>query len=274
MSVDEVGVRHPALKKFSPCLIAGPRYYPRARKVEFKVFLQGIAFGIITLFGAFIKSEKLREFIVNSIIPDDTTEPAVKNALKEFVSQPLGSVGVILVSLGVVCALVCLFGWIASCCPCGLLLKIYAVLLGVILVMQISFTGYVFGSPDYLPNRVLGLMENALQSYSKDSKDETGRVIWSLVMTSNNEICCGVNGYKDFTNLKTAELPESCCKTKAQGSKSSCDVATAEADKVPGCTDKIKTFVETAETKILPIPIALIFGLLVLLVVVIIAAFC
>nr|VZI08513.1 unnamed protein product [Spirometra erinaceieuropaei] len=36
-----VGVRHQGLQQFSPCLIAGPRYYPRARQVEFVAFLQG-----------------------------------------------------------------------------------------------------------------------------------------------------------------------------------------------------------------------------------------
>ncbi|BHF84699.1 hypothetical protein SprV_0902790900 [Sparganum proliferum] len=71
-----------------------------------------------------------------------------------------------------------------------------------------------------------------------------------------------------------AELPEPCCKTTAKVSGSSCDVATAKSDKVPGCTDKIKTFVETAETKILPIPLVLIFGLTALQVVVILAAAC
>nr|VZI28634.1 unnamed protein product [Spirometra erinaceieuropaei] len=40
MSVDRVGVRHPGLQQFSACLIAGPRYHPRAREVEFVAFLQ------------------------------------------------------------------------------------------------------------------------------------------------------------------------------------------------------------------------------------------
>ncbi|BHF72841.1 hypothetical protein SprV_0401591200 [Sparganum proliferum] len=42
VSVDRAGVRHPGLQQFSSCLIAGPRYYPRAREVEFVAFLQGV----------------------------------------------------------------------------------------------------------------------------------------------------------------------------------------------------------------------------------------
>ncbi|BHF84756.1 hypothetical protein SprV_0902790800 [Sparganum proliferum] len=80
-------------------------------------------------------------------------------------------------------------------------------------------------------------------------------------MTSNNEICCGLNGYEDFTKLKMTELPDPCCTTKAKSSPSPCDAAAAKAAGVDGCTNKIKTFVKAAETKILPIPIALIFGL-------------
>ncbi|KAL7055150.1 hypothetical protein AAHC03_024194 [Spirometra sp. Aus1] len=231
-----------------------------------------IAFGILALFGALLKSEKMKDFIVNLIIPAEDTDTTVKDALKQFVSEPLGSVGVILLSVGAVCALVCLFGWIASCCPCGILLKIYAVLLGIILALQIAFTGYVFGSPDYLPDQVLGLMGEALKSFSEDSKEKPAYVIWSLVMTSNKDICCGLGGYKDFKETK--ELPIPCCTKKDQESPSSCDVATAEKANVAGCTDKIKTFVKTTKAKILPIPIALIFGLLVLLVVVVLAAFC
>ncbi|BHF74914.1 hypothetical protein SprV_0501800200 [Sparganum proliferum] len=41
--VDRVDVRHPSLQQFSPCLIAGSRYYPRAREVELVAFLQGVS---------------------------------------------------------------------------------------------------------------------------------------------------------------------------------------------------------------------------------------
>ncbi|BHF69939.1 hypothetical protein SprV_0301298600 [Sparganum proliferum] len=40
VSVDRVGVRHPRLQQFSPCLVAGSRQYPRVGEVELMAFLQ------------------------------------------------------------------------------------------------------------------------------------------------------------------------------------------------------------------------------------------
>ncbi|BHF60036.1 hypothetical protein SprV_0100299700 [Sparganum proliferum] len=40
VSVDRVGVRHPSLQQFSPCLVASSRQYPRAGEVELMAFLQ------------------------------------------------------------------------------------------------------------------------------------------------------------------------------------------------------------------------------------------
>nr|VZI05829.1 unnamed protein product [Spirometra erinaceieuropaei] len=39
-SVDRVGVGHPRLQQFSPCLVAGSRQYPRVGDVEIMAFLQ------------------------------------------------------------------------------------------------------------------------------------------------------------------------------------------------------------------------------------------
>ncbi|KAL7055098.1 hypothetical protein AAHC03_024193 [Spirometra sp. Aus1] len=233
-----------------------------------------IVFGILAVVGALLKSGKLTKSIVEKIFPGESIDDTQKEALTVFLNNSLGSVGTIIVSVGVVCLLFCLFGWIASCCPCGILLKLYAVLLGVILVMQISFTGYVFGSPDYLPGRVLGLLNETLKSYNEDPNKNTARVIWSLVMTSNGEICCGLGGYKNFTDLGMTQVPGPCCITDAENLPPSCDAETAKNANVPGCTDKITAFVEAAEHKILPIPIVLIFLLLALQVVVILAAAC
>nr|VZH97904.1 unnamed protein product [Spirometra erinaceieuropaei] len=159
-----------------------------------------IVFGILAVVGALLKSGLLGDTLVNLISSDATIDKTEKEALAAFMNNSLdakltkvyniflGSVGVILVSVGAVCALVCLFGWIASCCPCGILLKIYAVLLGIMLATQIAFTGYVFGSPSYLPDQVLGLMDKALKSYNEDPNKNTARVIWSLVMTLNKSV--------------------------------------------------------------------------------------
>ncbi|BHF66135.1 hypothetical protein SprV_0200914900 [Sparganum proliferum] len=42
VSVDRVGVRHPRLRQFSPCLVAGSRQYPRVGEVELMAFLQRV----------------------------------------------------------------------------------------------------------------------------------------------------------------------------------------------------------------------------------------
>ncbi|BHF61551.1 hypothetical protein SprV_0100452600 [Sparganum proliferum] len=43
VSVDRVGVRHPSLQQFSPCLVASSRQYPRAGEVELMAFLQRVS---------------------------------------------------------------------------------------------------------------------------------------------------------------------------------------------------------------------------------------
>ncbi|VDK21079.1 unnamed protein product [Taenia asiatica] len=115
-----------------------------------------------------------------------------------FLLEVVDTVAFYSIAIGLVLAALCLIGLIASCCGWGLMLKIYAILLGVLLVVQIVVVAVIFSNPTKYANGIVSSMEALLKSYGHESEEgKRATAIWDVLMETDPK-CCGMDGYKDF----------------------------------------------------------------------------
>ncbi|VDK73275.1 unnamed protein product [Dibothriocephalus latus] len=131
----------------------------------------------------------------------------------------------------------------------------YTGILGVCVVAEAIGLGYFFGDPKALPAKVTVIMEKALQDYGKPEVQLAGATfVWDYLMTSDNDYCCGLEGYTNFTGKA---LPKACC-AKDNKLPEKCELAEAEKLKVIGCQTKIDKFLEEKKKLFLIAPIILV----------------
>ncbi|VDN24484.1 unnamed protein product [Dibothriocephalus latus] len=196
----------------------------------------GIAFLVVAVLGLLLKTSAgfVKSLLRTSFsFGGDLTDKQAKY-LTEFVLEHATSLSIIFIVVGLVLAALCFFGAFAACCVCGLLLKIYAITLGVLLVAQIIAVAVLFSNPtkvgslsipfDRNPIRhSLVLVANAMQFviinptllsqswnealmqllayyYRGTAMEEASIEIWNFIMTFNGT-CCGMNGAMDFIDL-------------------------------------------------------------------------
>ncbi|KAL5970371.1 Tetraspanin-15 [Taenia solium] len=146
---------------------------------------------------------------------------------------------------GVVMAIFSLIGLIASCRGWYKVLKIYAIILGVLLVVQIIVVAVVFSNPTKFANKIVSTMEELLKSYTNGANEENkSNSIWNVLMKTSPQ-CCGMDGYKDFEKLGNG-LPLPCCNITT----GACDAATAQRADVAGCRSKVE-LISTLKSAIL-----------------------
>lgn len=149
------------------------------------------------------------------------------------------SAAALLIAVGVIIFFIALFGCIGAwkenyCC-----VMIYAVLLVIIFVLEISagIAGYVYhGEVETQVKKLMGETQNKYQA----GKDE-GKV-WDTVQKEFE--CCGVSNYTEWYNvLNKTEVPQSCCRKN----ETSCKGATGDIPNkiyTEGCLTKFETFVK------------------------------
>nr|CDS22349.1 tetraspanin [Echinococcus granulosus] len=178
-----------------------------------------VAFLAVAVFGILLKSSK-------SIV-----QQLLSKIFDQFI---IDGIAITLVVVGLGLATLCFIGCIASCCGCNILLKIYAFILIVILVVEIIAVSVVFSDSTKLASLIVKEMETLLESFNGTSKEEKmSTAVWTVAMTIGST-CCGMDGYGDFEKLNKS-LPLQCCNMTAI----SCDSKTAQSVSVPGCRDKI-----------------------------------
>lgn len=192
-------------------------------------------FVAVTVFGILLKTSKpVVESLLNRIIDDKLDDNQVAQ-LAQFIIKNADAAAIVIIVVGLAVAALCLVGCIASCCGCNILLKIYAAILILLVVLQIAVVIYFLADPKNISIFVINAMKSSLAFYGKsDSKGKLATAIWDLTMNSNkNATCCGMRGYGDFA--KGSKLPEACCKKSLK----SCTETEAAKIKVPGCELKI-----------------------------------
>ncbi|BHF84705.1 hypothetical protein SprV_0902785600 [Sparganum proliferum] len=218
------------------------------------------------LLGALLKfAPNVYQQLLSKLLDNVTQEDAKKIMI--FIGENSGPAALVLLLVGASVGAFCFFGLFAATCHCEKGFKVYAVILGVITVIQAVGVGYIFGDPQQLPNTVLDIMKKALGAYGKGDITSSGAtLVWQMLMTSDNEYCCGLKDYKDFGGLQ--ELPQACCYKGGQNTGKStasshsppakCDLEAAKKANVKGCEGKIMTFLKEEKTKFLIAPVLLI----------------
>uniref|UniRef100_A0A0X3PJ75 Tetraspanin-1 n=1 Tax=Schistocephalus solidus TaxID=70667 RepID=A0A0X3PJ75_SCHSO len=211
------------------------------------LFLILMVFGFLIRFSPNVVSGYMQQLLDKSV-PEETAE----NLVVFFMQNSL-PICLTLILFGLICALFCLLGALASCCGCRMPLKFYAAILAVLIIAQSVGVGVVFGTDTNLQNTVDALMMRTLQgSYVFQNADTPGVYVWFLIMTSKNVTCCGMNGYKDFA---TSRIPSPCCSAAVNTMPANCAEAEAKTANRPGCRTRINEFVQMEKRNLLIVPV-------------------
>ncbi|VDM35003.1 unnamed protein product [Hydatigera taeniaeformis] len=200
-----------------------------------------VAFMAVAVFGIVLRtSSGLVQSIVEKVFDKSKITDEQVKVFAQFITDNSGGVAAALIVIGLALAALCLLGCIASCCGFELLLKIYAAILIVLLVVQIILVAVVFSDPNRVGKWVIESMSELLRSY-----DDTGSTtqnmpttVWNLVMSVRTEPhCCAMDGYEDIVKPHAPLVPF-CCADSTQA----CDDQKAKQDRIKGCRQKIADF--------------------------------
>jgi len=194
----------------------------------------GVAFLLLALAGVLLKSSNsFVQKIVSAVLAkaESNATNAEVQELVQFVMENTTSIAAIFIVTGLVCAALCFVGCFAGCCGCACVLKIYAVMLGVLMVIKIIAISVVFASERLSTDFIVFAMDKLLEVYGQGNKKAT--VLWDLCMTVG-EPCCGMDKPEDFKTYPT--LPAPCC-----GGATGCTATSDTIVKTP-CRPKIIKF--------------------------------
>ncbi|VDD83618.1 unnamed protein product [Mesocestoides corti] len=239
----------------------------------------GVAFLGLGIVGILLKTQKtFVETIIKNWLDrmhDEATKEQIE-AFSKFILENSTGISILFILIGFVVACLCFVGFIASCCVCTVLLKIYAVVLAVLLVAQIVAVAVIFSNPAKYKNYILNVMKDLLKKYnSKAGGDGYAVELWDYIMESRNKTCCGVTGASDFQESPmNPDCPAVCCRPATTTTTCTITQATALTPPVPGCSDKISSFAEDNMRVVLIILLVGISVQAVLLTFVVAAIFC
>uniref|UniRef100_A0A8C9AK63 Tetraspanin n=1 Tax=Prolemur simus TaxID=1328070 RepID=A0A8C9AK63_PROSS len=156
-----------------------------------------------------------------------------------LLNEKVTNVPFVLIGTGTIIFLLGTFGCFATCRASAWMLKLYAMFLTLIFLVQLvsAILGFVFinETKDSFKNNY----ENALKQYNS-----TGDYRSNAVDKIQNTLhCCGITDYRDWTDTDYYSengFPESCCKLQDCSPQ-------RDADKVndEGCIEKVMTIIES-----------------------------
>ncbi|BHF83829.1 hypothetical protein SprV_0902697600 [Sparganum proliferum] len=201
----------------------------------------GIGFLVVALIGVLLKASApfVKSLLTKALSFGGKIDDEQVNYLTNFLLDNSTGVSVILIVVGLALAVLCFIGAFASCCACGLLLKIYAIILVVLLVAQIVAVAVLFSNPTKLTQSIDMAMTELLKHFNQTTElGKASSAIWMFTMTFNGT-CCGLDGAGDFQNISgLTNAPAPCC----QNPQSVCSIADAKTANVTGCRERINTF--------------------------------
>jgi len=131
-----------------------------------------------------------------------------------FVNYGYVSGAVLLIVMGAIITIIAFFGCCGATKEHYCMLMTFAVLLGVIFIVELAggIAGYVERSRvnDYLG----GNMQASLPRYNATAQDAPTNVIWDSMQADMK--CCGVGNWTDWKNARIDPLPMSCCRVQSR----------------------------------------------------------
>ena len=166
----------------------------------------------------------------------------------------VGSIGYLMIAIGVFVTLVYLIGTFGACKKSKNLLYFFAVVLTLIIVMETALAITLFVYSGALPRVMGGIMRDNIRDYKNASDHSSLKNEWDEIQT--NFKCCGVKNYTDwgdtFTNgnqtvsfrsLFGQLAPFSCCNSTTKCYRP--DEVTKDSVYPHGCLTKFERTVET-----------------------------
>jgi len=151
------------------------------------------------------------------LISIGSTISAVYNDFELFLEAHHFKPAQLLIAVGIIIFFVALFGCIGAIKESTMLVNLYAFLLFILLILQISaaIAAYVMRSDVFA--KIESNMKDALPDYSNSSE---ARYSWDFMQ--EHLYCCGVHSYEDWAYINTTisttfnqtlpNIPKSCCK--------------------------------------------------------------
>ncbi|VDO10509.1 unnamed protein product [Rodentolepis nana] len=88
--------------------------------------------------------------------------------------------------VGFVVGVICLIGFIAACCSCAQLLKMYAIALTIAVIIQAIAVGVVFGIPRFYLSAIERSLEKGLKRYNPNTEEgKSSANVWDHIMKVN-----------------------------------------------------------------------------------------
>jgi len=198
-----------------------------------------VAFLLIALLGILLKtSQSFVQSLVSKIFANTSTNEDTK-FITDFILDNASAVSIVLIVGGLVLAAICIVGCISSCCACGILLKVYALIMIILVVVQIIAVSVVFADPvKYTGFFLDGLKDLTVKYGQPGTENELATGVWNFFMGYGTP-CCGMTSYEDFTAITGSNFPPSCCKATT-----TCNKAAATTANVVGCQGKISTLTQ------------------------------
>ncbi|BHF83828.1 hypothetical protein SprV_0902697500 [Sparganum proliferum] len=155
----------------------------------------GVGFLILALFGIllktsapFVRSVLDKAFSLGAKISDKEAEE-----ITTFILSNSTGVSVLLILVGLALAVLCFFGAFASCCGCDVLLKIYAIILLVLLLVQIIAAAVIYSDASKPSKFIIEAMKELLKYFFKrDKVGQAARTIWKFAMTTALAVVVGL----------------------------------------------------------------------------------
>jgi len=181
-----------------------------------------------------------------------TAGAVVKVYLTEYESFVEGQVVATSIVLIVAGVCVCLVGFMGCCGACmgnSCMLKTYGILLTVLLIAEIGVGIAAFVYKGDVEDSLSKQMTKLIPDYNNASGNDTDHVItdaWDVLQ--QNFECCGVSGYKDWSNnanMTNQDVPDSCCIQEVTGCGTG-QQAVVSPTKIytKGCVESFKTQLE------------------------------
>lgn len=115
---------------------------------------------------------------------------------------------VFLIIIGVIVAIVgflgCCGAWKENYC----MVTTYAILLAIIFILEIAAGAVAYAYKGKLEEVTKKALDEGIKKYFKGGEETK-----AIDNVQKEFECCGVDGYEDYLNQNTTELPESCCRT-------------------------------------------------------------
>ncbi|VDM35635.1 unnamed protein product, partial [Hydatigera taeniaeformis] len=197
-----------------------------------------VIFLVVGIFGIVLVSSKSAvQSLLENVFDLAKVEPGEMQEFVQFITENISGVAYTLISVGFFIALLCLFGFISSCCGYDLLLKIYCALLVAILSAQLIAVAVVFATPDRMALALVNSTNELLPLYGNTTRPEeaAASAIWNAIMKEEgpaaewtaSKISCALIV---LLFAGTSKLPVECCGSDA----STCSPERARTAKIPG----------------------------------------